>query len=66
MVPFIEEELAQGVYLNHITLHILGLFHGQPGGRQFRRHLSENAHRPGSGIEVVLDALDKVSNAEPA
>ena len=66
MVPFIEEELSQGVYLNHITRHILGLFHGQPGGRQFRRHLSENAHRPGSGIEVVLDALDKVSNAEPA
>ncbi len=66
MVPFIEEELAQGVALNHITRHILGLFHGQPGGRQFRRHLSENAHRPGSGIEVILDALDKVSNAKAA
>ena len=66
MVPFIEEELSQGVYLNHITRHILGLFHAQPGGRQFRRHLSENAHRPGSGIEVVLDALDKVSSTEAA
>lgn len=60
MLPFIQEELDRGVYLTHITRHIMGLFHGQPGGRQFRRHISENAHRPGSGIEVVLDALAKV------
>jgi tRNA-dihydrouridine synthase A len=60
MLPFIEEELDRGIYLSNITRHIMGLFHGQPGGRQFRRHISENAHRPGSGIEVVLDALAKV------
>ncbi|MFW5824735.1 MAG: tRNA dihydrouridine(20/20a) synthase DusA [Marinobacter sp.] len=60
MVPFLEEEIGRGVYLSHMTRHIMGLFHGQPGGRQFRRHISENAHRPGSGIEVVLDALARV------
>lgn len=66
MLPFIEAELERGVYLTHITRHIMGLFHGQPGGRQFRRHISENAHRPGSGIEVVLDALAKVREPQAA
>lgn len=65
MLPFIEEELDRGVYLSHITRHIMGLFHGQPGGRQFRRHISENAHRPGSGIEVVTDAMARVREPQP-
>ncbi|OHV12156.1 tRNA dihydrouridine(20/20a) synthase DusA [Kushneria phosphatilytica] len=55
--PYIRERLAAGVRLNHITRHILGLYSGCRGGRAFRRHLSENAHRDGAGIEVVDDAL---------
>lgn len=70
MFPFIEAELDRGVYLGHISRHLLGLFHGQPGGRQFRRYISENAHRPGAGIEVLEAALAKVSDltreAQPA
>ncbi len=66
MLPYIEQELARGLYLSHITRHIMGLFHGQPGGRQFRRHISENAHRPGAGLEVVLDALAKVREPSEA
>ncbi|WP_152206986.1 tRNA dihydrouridine(20/20a) synthase DusA [Marinobacter changyiensis] len=70
MFPFVESELARGVYLGHISRHLLGLFHGQPGGRQFRRYISENAHRPGAGIEVLEAALAKVSDltseAQPA
>jgi len=61
MLPFIRDELAQGVYLNHMSRHILGLFHGIPGGRRFRRHISENAFRPGAGIEVIEDAMALVS-----
>ncbi len=36
-----------------MTRHILGLFHGQPRARAFRRHLAENAHLDGAGIEVL-------------
>ena len=43
---------------------LLGLFHGQPGGRQFRRYISENAHKSGAGLEVIETALEKVR--EPA
>jgi tRNA-dihydrouridine synthase A len=40
-----------------MTRHILGLFHGQPGARAWRRHLSEHAPKAGAGIEVVSEAL---------
>lgn len=64
MYPFIQSELERGVYLNHISRHLLGLFHGVPGGRQFRRYISENAHKPGSGLEVIQTALEKVREPE--
>ncbi|KDM90358.1 tRNA dihydrouridine(20/20a) synthase DusA [Photobacterium galatheae] len=60
MYPYIERQLANGSYLGHITRHMLGLFQNMPGARQWRRHISENAHKPGAGIEVVQQALDKI------
>lgn len=64
MYPYIEAQLAQGVYLGHITRHMLGLFNGRPGARQWRRCLSERAHRPGAGLEVLEQALTYVERAE--
>ncbi len=60
LYPYIERELSKGTYLGHITRHILGLFQGVPGARQWRRHLSENAHKPGADARVVEQALDLV------
>ena len=54
---YVAARLAEGVALNAMTKHMLGLFHGQPGARLFRRHLSENAHRKGAGMPVLHDAL---------
>jgi tRNA-dihydrouridine synthase A len=56
-VPYVERELAAGTPLQHMTRHVLGLFHGQPGGKRFRRHLSENAHKRDAGIDVLHAAL---------
>ncbi len=55
-VPYVKVELAKGARLNQMTRHILGLFHGQPRARAFRRHLAENAHVDGAGIDVLLAA----------
>src|SRR5690606_19775073 len=55
--PYVEEQLARGAALKHITRHLLGLFPGQPGGRAFRRVLSEGAHRPGADWSLVERAL---------
>lgn len=56
-LPYIESELAEGTPLKHMTRHILGLFRGEKGGKQFRRYLSENGHRPDANIEVLFAAL---------
>lgn len=60
MYPYIERQLENGAYLGHITRHMLGLFQSMPGARQWRRYISENAHKPGAGIEVVKTALAKI------
>ena len=57
MIPYIERELANGVRLNSIVRHMLGLFTGDPGARAFRRHLATAAVRPGAGAEVLREAL---------
>ena len=62
MLPYIEKELAKGVYLNHIVRHMLGAFQNCKGARQWRRHLSENACKPGANVSIVEDALKLVEN----
>jgi len=58
--PYIESELSKGTLLKHMTRHILGLFKGEPGGKQFRRYLSENSHHKNAGIDIVINALQFV------
>ncbi|MDG1065794.1 MAG: tRNA dihydrouridine(20/20a) synthase DusA [Luminiphilus sp.] len=57
---YVETYLEHGGRLNHITRHILGLFHQQPGGRLFRRALSEGAHRIDADATLLLAALAEV------
>jgi len=57
MLPYIEQQLANGARLHHVTRHMLGLYQGQYGGRQYRRHLSEHAHKAESGVEVLREAM---------
>jgi len=59
---YIEDQLAAGTRLNHMTRHILGLFNGQPGARSWRRYISENAHRKGAGIDVYHKALESLES----
>jgi len=59
-IPYIERELARGVPLARIARHMLGLYHGEPGGRLFRRILSEGAHRDGAGLPLLLKAREAV------
>src|SRR5690606_988238 len=55
--PYAQAQLAGGVPLRHISRHILGLFHGQPGGRAYRQVLSEGAHLAGADWSLVERAL---------
>jgi tRNA-dihydrouridine synthase A len=57
LVPYVRDHLAAGGRLNSVTRHILGLYHGQPRARLFRRHLSEHGVGEGPGIDVLLAAI---------
>jgi tRNA-dihydrouridine synthase A len=61
-IPYLQAQLGDGVALHHMTRHILGLFHGQTGGKRFRRHLSENIHKPGAGLHILYEALSQMTS----
>ena len=64
--PYVEACRARGVAVKHITRHILGLFHGQPGGRAFRQVLSEGAPRSDAGWDLIERALAVTVRREDA
>jgi tRNA-dihydrouridine synthase A len=63
-LPYVKEEVSRGTALNKISRHILGLFQGVPGAKQYRRHISENAFRRGSGVEVLEEAFRYITEAD--
>jgi tRNA-dihydrouridine synthase A len=66
MLPYIERQLAAGEKLSSMTRHMIGLAQGIPGARAFRRQLTEGAIRPGSGVEVIHQALAQLGRHERA
>ncbi len=61
-IDYVGTQLENGVSLKHMTRHILGLYQGQPGARQFRRVISERAHLAGAGLEVLELAREAIAN----
>ncbi len=60
LTPYAETQLAQGVSLRAIARHVLGLYHGKPGARAWRRILSDEVQLRGAGPELFLRALREV------
>ena len=65
MRGYIDAHLAEGGRLHQVTRHMLGLFHGRPGARGWRRVLSAEANGPGAGHEVIDRALAMVGADAP-
>ncbi len=64
LTPYIANEVERGTRLHAITRHLMGAFHGIPGARAFRRHLSEHGVKPGAGVSVLEDALALVDDSK--
>ena len=62
LIPYIQKQIKAGSRLNNVTRHILGLFHGQPGAKGWRRHLSEKACKLGAEESVVFEALEFIKD----
>ncbi|MEO8650789.1 MAG: tRNA dihydrouridine(20/20a) synthase DusA [Hyphomicrobiaceae bacterium] len=62
LIPYIDRHVAAGGRANNVLRHILGLYHGQPRARAFRRLLSEQGPRSGAGGDLVRAALTLVES----
>ncbi len=57
ILPYVEEHVAKGGRLHNVARHMLGLYHGRPRARAFRRHLSQHGTGADAGAEVLREAL---------
>lgn len=57
MRDYAARELRSGGRLAPIVRHMLGLYAGEPGAREFRRTLSEGARDPAAGVELLQRAI---------
>jgi tRNA-dihydrouridine synthase A len=62
LIPYIDSHIANGGRANNILRHILGLYHGQPRARAFRRLLSEQEPRAEAGGDLLRAALALVES----
>ena len=60
LTEWIGIKLEEGIPLKYLARHMLGLFPGKPGARQFRRHLSENMTKPDANLEVFKTAIELI------
>lgn len=65
-LPYVQRHLDKGLALKHITRHILGLYHAQPGGRAYRQILSEGAPRSDAGLALLEKAIAATQPSEQA
>ena len=63
--PYIEKQLKDGVPLHAMTRHLLGLFHGRPGARSYRRHLATEGVKRDATLQTLKDALAHVARDVP-
>ena len=64
MIPYCEQQIEQGARVWNIARHMLGLFQGQAGARVWRRYLSQHGTQKGVGVELLVDALAALDEAQ--
>lgn len=57
---YMQQQLAEGVPLKAMSRHLLGLFTGQAGAKAWRRYISENAHKEGADLDVIVTAASYI------
>ena len=64
LIPYIQEETAKGVQLNHIMRHTIGLFHGQNGSRVWKQYLSKNMCIRDADLKKVNHLMDQIKKTK--
>lgn len=59
---YLDNQLAQGVWLKHMVAPLMGLYKGQPNAKFWRRNLAEQCRVPGEGVESITVALAEMQD----
>lgn len=57
LIAYAQGHVQGGGRVNNVARHALGLYHGRPRARAYRRSLSENATGAGATAEVLQEAM---------
>ena len=66
IITYLEEEVKLGTKVNHIMRHTVGLYHGQPGSKDWKRYLSDNMMARDSDFQKAKHIMTIVQNNEKA
>jgi len=66
ILKYLEEEVKAGAKVNHIMRHTVGLYHGQPGSKDWKRYLSDNMMARDSDFQKAKHIMKIVQNNEKA
>ena len=66
LLGYLEEEVKNGTKVNHIMRHTVGLYHGQPGSKEWKRYLSDNMMARDSDFQKAKHIMDIAQNNEKA
>ena len=66
LLSYLEEEVKNGTKVNHIMRHTVGLYHGQPGSKEWKRYLSDNMMARDSDFQKAKHIMDIAQNNEKA
>ena len=66
ILKYLEEEVKAGAKVNHVMRHTVGLYHGQPGSKDWKRYLSDNMMARDSDFQKAKHIMTIVQNNEKA
>ena len=66
ILKYLEEEIKLGTKVNHVMRHTVGLYHGQPGSKDWKRYLSDNMMARESDFKKAKHIMTIVQNNEKA
>ena len=66
LLGYLEEEVKNGTKVNHIMRHTVGLYHGQPGSKEWKKYLSDNMMARDSDFQKAKHIMDIAQNNEKA
>ena len=66
ILKYLEEEVKVGTKVNHVMRHTVGLYHGQPGSKDWKRYLSDNMMARDSDFQKAKHIMTIIQNNEKA